>query len=409
MRILVVAPYLPVPANTGGRRRMHALISRLARAHEVTVAAFVAPEVPWTDVEASGQICARLVAVPNAAAGADRSKRRRGQLRSVGSRWSHARSIHRTPEMQQAITEAAKDIQPDLTIVEFAQMADYDFPTSGPVVLDGHNVEYDLLRRTYETDRGAIRKLYGLVEYLKLRREERAAWSRMDACVFTSDRDRSVAQRAIGDRPVGMVPNGVDTRQFTPTPYAGGDDVIFIGADFHPNNDAVRMFADEVLPLVRRVRPSTRFVVVGGAVRGLADERRDGVVAVGPVEDVRPYLDAAAVIVAPLRMGGGTRLKILEAMAAARPVVATRIGAEGIDAAAERELLLADDTSGIADAALRVLADPDLGARLGAAGRNLVERRYDWDHIASGLDRFIRTVAAPHRAYRLALSGERVG
>jgi glycosyltransferase involved in cell wall biosynthesis len=133
------------------------------------------------------------------------------------------------------------------------------------------------------------------------------------------------------------------------------------------------------------------------------------VLIVGAVPDIRAYIGRAAVVVAPLRIGGGTRLKILEAMAMGRPVVATRIGAEGIDAMPERDLLIADDPSELARATVRVLSDTRLACTVGMAGRALVQRLYDWEVLGSQLDRFIRTLLAQRRTYRFALGKERVG
>ena len=409
MKILVLAPYLPAPPDTGGRRRMHALLTRLERTNEVTLAAFVGAATPRHAIEETRRMCERLLVIPNPALGAPVAARRKMQLRSIGSRWSYETASHRMPEMQRAIDRVAALTQFDLTFVEFAQMAEYEFPRATPVVLDAHNVEYDILHRTYRSESGSVRKLYSYLEYVKLRREERRAWARMDACVFTSERDAAIARASLPEAHISVIPNGVDTHEFLPAGSERGEDILFFGADFYPNLDGLRFYADEVLPLVRRERPSVRLVVVGSSARALADRARDGVVAIGPVDDVKPYIKAAAVVVAPLRIGGGTRLKILEAMATAKPVVATRIGAEGIDAVPGRDLLIADDPTQLARATCQVLADDLLAFRLGANARRLVEQRYEWDVLVTRLDRFLRTLVAPRRTYRIALSRERVG
>jgi glycosyltransferase involved in cell wall biosynthesis len=409
MKILVLAPYIPAPPDTGGRRRIHALLTRLGRTNEVTLAAFVGAATPRRAIDETRKMCERLVAIPNPALGAPVAARRKMQLRSIASRWSYETARHRTPDMQRAIDRVARDTQFDLTLVEFAQMAEYELPRGTPAVLDAHNVEYDIVHRTYRSESGVVRKFYSYLEYLKLRREEQRAWARMDVCVFTSERDADVARAALPEGHFCVIPNGVDTREFVPAGNERGADILFFGADFYPNIDGLRFYADEVLPLVRRERPSARLVVVGSAVRALGDRARDGVVAIGPVDDLRPYIQAAAVVVAPLRIGGGTRLKILEAMATAKPVVATRIGAEGIDAIPGRDLLIADDPAGLARATCEVLSDDLLAFRLGAHARRLVEQRYDWDVLVTRLDRVLRTLVAPRRTYRIALSREKVG
>ena len=225
--------------------------------------------------------------------------------------------------------------------------------------------------------------------------------------MFTSERDRELAVSAGCEVPTAVVPNGVDLIEFAPEETPTGSDIVFVGADFYPNNDAIRFYADEVFPVVRRSYPGARLVVVGGAANALRDRTREGVELLGVVENVREHVARAAVVIAPLRVGGGTRLKILEAMAMARPVVATRIGAEGIDARAGRDILIADDPRDLARETLRVLADAELARAIGSAGRELVQRRYDWDVLSADLRRFARALLAPRRAYRLALGRER--
>jgi glycosyltransferase involved in cell wall biosynthesis len=315
--------------------------------------------------------------------------------------------VYVTPAMQRAIDELAREQRFDLVLVEFAHMAGYVFPTSGAVVLDEHNIEYDILRRTAEGDRAPLRRAFNYLEYRKLRSEERRAWARADGCMFTSERDRDLAVSSGCEVPTAVVPNGVDVTEFAPAEAHTGSDIVFVGADFYPNNDAIRFYADEVLPEVLRGHGDARLVVVGGAANALRDRTRQGVVLLGVVENVREHIARAAVVIAPLRVGGGTRLKILEAMAMARPVVATRIGAEGIDALPGQDILIADDPRGLARETLRLLADPDLARSLGAAGRELAQRRYDWDVLSGDLRRFARGLLAPRRAYRLALGRER--
>jgi glycosyltransferase involved in cell wall biosynthesis len=158
--------------------------------------------------------------------------------------------------------------------------------------------------------------------------------------------------------------------------------------DFRPNVDAALWFVREILPRIRATRPEVQFVIVGQkpVERLLRLNGQNGVVVTGAVEDVRPFIAGAAVYVAPLRMGGGTRFKLLEAMALARPIVSTTLGAEGFAVASGRELLLADSPADFAAAVLSLLADPARAATLGQAGRAFVQTRYDWSAIIPKLE-----------------------
>ena len=193
-----------------------------------------------------------------------------------------------------------------------------------------------------------------------------------------------------------VIPNGVDLEFFSPLAQpAPRQHLVFTGSmDWRPNQDAARYFAHEILPLLRQVRPELECTFVGRSpppdIQSLAAV--PGFKLTGTVEDVRPYVERAAVYVVPLRIGGGSRLKILEALAMGRPVVSTTVGAEGLDVVNERHLLLADDPASFAKAVLRALDDRELCERLVAQGRRLVEQHYGWDALAEQFSGFIQEV-----------------
>jgi glycosyltransferase involved in cell wall biosynthesis len=192
-----------------------------------------------------------------------------------------------------------------------------------------------------------------------------------------------------------VVPNGVIARDYSGVTAAPQPDtLIFTGAlRYRPNYDAMRWFIAEVWPQVRRVRPMARLFITGDHA-GLALPDADGIECTGFVDDIRPLLSSARLAVAPIFAGGGTRLKILEAMAAGTPVVATAKGAEGIDAASGEELLLADDAVSFAAQVVALLGDEGLRARLSQAARRLVAERYDWAIIGPRFESLVRAVAA---------------
>ena len=214
-----------------------------------------------------------------------------------------------------------------------------------------------------------------------------------DAVAAVSESDAAALRRLAPDKEIDVVPNGVDTQAYAPSAArAAGDcataatvDLVFTGKmDYRPNVDAALWFADEILPRVRAQVPNARFVVVGqnphSRLQPLA--RRAAVWLTGQVDDIRPYVAGACVYVAPLRMGGGTRLKVLQAMAMAKPIVSTTLGCNGIQAQDGREALLADSPQNFAAAVVRLTRDEALRRELGAHARALAVARYDWSHIA---------------------------
>jgi glycosyltransferase involved in cell wall biosynthesis len=258
-------------------------------------------------------------------------------------------------------------------------------------VLDEHNIEYDVLKRTAEAPTALPRRLYSSMNWRKLRREERASWRRFDGVVLTSARDEAFVNREVPGTPTAVAANGVDVDAFVPVAgHEEPDTLLFFGAiNYFPNHDGVAFFIDQILPKIRAVRPRVRFQVLGpGASSEILARAGDGVEIIGMVDDVAPFIERAAAVVVPLRIGGGTRLKVVEAMAKGKAIVSTRLGAEGIDAVEGEHLLLADEPQQFAAAVEKLLADRVLAGRIGVAARELVEDRYSWVSVGGGLEGF---------------------
>lgn len=299
--------------------------------------------------------------------------------------------------MQGAIDGLMREGDLDIIQVESSQMMCFDFGKGAAVVLDEHNVEYDLLRQVAHLERFSARRLFGYVDAAKARRDEIRAWSSVDGCVATSVGDEAVIRRACPGVCTAVVPNGVDTEQLRPgvTPV-DPDSLVFVGSmNYRPNADAVLWFVDHVLPLVRRVRRSVVLTVVGyDPPASLESYAASGVVVAGAVPDVRPFLERAAVVLAPLRAGGGTRLKVLEGLSMGKAVVSTTLGAEGIDVVPGEHLLIADDPEEMAGDILELIHDSALRARIGHAGRALVVEKYGWGTAVARLEAFHADVIA---------------
>jgi glycosyltransferase involved in cell wall biosynthesis len=279
------------------------------------------------------------------------------------------------------------------------------------LILDQFNPEYLLQKRAFLSDARQPRRwhaaAYSLAQWLKLARYEARVMRRCDAVLAVADEDRAaLLGRAPGTR-IEVVPNGVDTSYFSrdalardragPLAFAGAT-LVFSGTlDYRPNVDALLWFVHEVLPRLHACRPEMRLLVVGKrpapAVRQLAQA---GLITLtGEVPDARPYLAGATVYIVPMRIGGGVRLKLLEALSLAVPVVSTHMGAEGVAGLrAGEHCLLADDPADFAAAVRRLIGDPGLGQRLGAAGRALVCERYDWSTIVPPLEALYRDLTA---------------
>lgn len=401
MRVLFMTPYLPTPPRFGGQRRLHGLMAEVARKHEVLSLSFVDPDEDATEsLRATGSYCRRVVTVPNRLLGASGAEKRLRQFGSLLGIRSYEYVINRMRAMQTALDGLLATEPLDVVQVEFSQMAVYRLPrkNGGPrFCLDEHNIEYDVLRRTAGADVGLVRRAYNAIDWRKLRAEERSAWRRFDGCVVTSARDEQLLGRDAPGVQTAVVPNGVDIESFVPSaapPEA--DTVLFFGAiNYYPNTDGLLFFLREAWPLLKARRPNVRLRIVGPKPPPSITSWPDpSVEVVGYVDDVRAEIAKAAAIVAPLRIGGGTRLKVLEAMSLGKAIVSTTLGAEGIDAAHERDILIADDGEGLAAQLSRVLGDDALARRLGSAARQLAVQRYSWRSATESLLRFYERIGA---------------
>jgi glycosyltransferase involved in cell wall biosynthesis len=260
-------------------------------------------------------------------------------------------------------------------------MCGFTFPEGTPLVVDEHNIEYELYRRLYEGERSLLRRAFNGLEYLRMRRIEEQCWKSADACVVTSSREEPSVKAIVASTPTAVVPNGVDLDYFAAwtgetRPYS----VVFNGVlNYRPNLDAATHLVDEVWPLVLERCPPARLVLVGRAPDRTAEAlRRPTVDVVGSVPDIRPYIGGAEVVAVPIRMGGGTRLKVVEALSMAKPMVSTSLGCEGLAVRDGEHLLIADDAETFARRILELFDDAELRRRLSSGSRILAEERYSW-------------------------------
>jgi glycosyltransferase involved in cell wall biosynthesis len=367
----------------------------LAKNHEVSLISFTATdEFRRTSLDATQAYCKEVVVFPDMEF-VDRRDKRLLQARSLVSMHSFEHLlVARRAEFLARLQQLVDSGQFDIVQVEFVQMAALQprlfagrrFRT----VLDEHNIEFDIVKRTASAEVSMARRLYSAIDWRKLKREEVAAWRRFDGVSVTSERDGAILSELEPRTKVSVVPNGVDIDLFKPpTTEPDRDSLLFFGAmNYYPNQDGLTYFIEQIFPLILAKRPSTKLWVVGPAPDSVKRLHSPNIEVTGFVDAVEPYIDAATAAIVPLRLGGGTRLKIVEAMSKAKPIISTRVGAEGIDVVDGESALLADDPRRFADHVESVLADAALAKRLGTAARQLAEARYSWPALVAGLERF---------------------
>lgn len=401
LRILNVCQIPASPPRRGAQVRVHGLMTELARRHDLTAMALVDDEFDLEECRQAMQAyCREVVLVPNPYGRAGLGKRLL-QLRSLSSAQSFERLRVTVPAFQRALDRVLRGTRFDVVNLEFPYLG-HSHLRQAPrgerlpsVIVDSHEIAYDLARQFARTGSGLGRRLYAGANWRKLRREELRVYQDADGVYLCSALDE---QRLLDQVPgvrTAIIPNAADTEYYQPRPTdppRDGRTVLYFGLlSTTPNIDGVLHFVRDIWPRIAEMHPDARFKIVGGqpppSLRALAGPRIE---LTGFVSDLRPHLAQAEVIVVPLRQGGGTRLKIVEAMAMGKAIVSTTLGAEGIEADPARDLFIADDPAAFANAVNRLLAEPDLATRIGQSARQLAVQRYAWSSAARALEDFYR-------------------
>lgn len=399
MKILILTPQLPHPPRQGTALRNYYFIEALADRHAVSLLTFLEPGQPahpdaWGPLPA---LCQEIVAVPVPL----RSSVQRLRDLLLTGRPDMALRLRSDAFADQLIRWLQAESF-DVVQLEGIELATYlpllERAAPRPlIVFDDHNAEYVLQQRAFETDLRLPARwhaaAYSFLQWRRLRRFEAATCCRADRVIAVSGADSAALQRLVPGLEVEVVPNCIDTAAYQrpqPLPQGSAFTILFTGKmDFRPNVDAALWFGRDIWPLIRDECPEVTWGIVGKTPHPRLNVLRDdpSITIVGEVPEIPPYLAAAQLYVIPLRMGGGTRFKLLEAMAAGTPVVSTTVGAEGVPVRPGHELLLADTPAEFAAAVVRLLRDPALRVRLGTAARDLVTERFDWRVVLHDLER----------------------
>jgi polysaccharide biosynthesis protein PslH len=407
-RLLFLAQTLPYPPHGGVQIRTYNVLRLLSRAFDITALCFHRrsshpnPE----HVQASVLALRSLADIQAFPIPQEHSRTRlyRDHAASVMSLRPYTVYSYRSGEYAARLGELLDGEAFDLVHMDSLDLSTYLPELSElPVICAHHNVESALLRRRAANERSAVRRHYLALQAALLEREERRWMPRMALNTAVSEDDRRRLQDLAPAASLAVVPNGVDTSFFEPaqTRQTG---IVFVGGyGWYPNRDALEFFAADILPHVRAAEPELRIQWVGRAPDATQAWYRDhhGIELTGYVEDIRPYVHSASCYVAPLRVGGGTRLKILDAWAMGKAVVSTSIGCEGLDAKDGDNILIRDDPSAFAAAVRLVLGDEDLRTRLGEGARRTAEERYDWDIIGRNMLAEYRKLI-DHRPHRVS-------
>ena len=400
MHVLWLKTELLHPVDKGGRIRTYHTLRALKRQHRVTYLTLDDGMAAADARERAAEYCDELITVQFAPP-AKRSLAYFAALAAnAWSRLPYAVSRYRSSEMEAKLAALVSSGRVDLVICDFlAPSVNVPAAIGVPTVLFQHNVESAIWARHARVARSPVIRSYFAMQWKRMCAFERHECARYDRVIAVSAADRDAFARDFGAHDVVAVPTGVDVDFFRPSGNGRRvpGHIVFTGSmDWMPNEEGCEWFVNEVLPLVRRAVPSVRLSIVGRhptpRVRALAG-RDPSVTVTGDVPDVRPYLESASTFIVPLRVGGGTRLKIFEAMAMETPVVSTTVGAEGLPVRDGQHLRIADDPVAFAWAVVHYLQHPDEGRGDALAAAQLVRSQFSWEEAGAAFVRYCEEVA----------------
>ena len=391
------------PPRFGAQARVHGLMTLLARSHDLTAVMLVDDEFDAEECRRAMQAYCREVVLVHNPYGREGLAKRLLQLRSLASTRSFDRLRVSVPALQRALDRVLRAKRFDVVNLEFPYLGHCHLHQAPPgerlpaLVVDSHEIAYDLARQFAVAGANLGRRLYGGANWRKLRREELGIYREAAGVYLCSAADEQRLLGQIPDARTAVIPNAADVEYYQPRPTdppPDGRTLVYFGLlSTIPNIDGVVHFVRDIWPRIAKAHPEAHCKIIGGgpppSLLALAGPR---VELTGFVSDLRPHLAAAAAVVVPLRLGGGTRLKIVEAMAMGKAIVSTTLGAEGIEAVPGRDILIEDDPAASANAVSRLLTEPGLAAHIGQSARRLAAERYAWSGAAQALEGFYRQI-----------------
>ncbi|HLM23905.1 MAG TPA: glycosyltransferase [Pyrinomonadaceae bacterium] len=409
MKILWLKTELLHPVDKGGKIRSYNMLKELKRNCHVTYLTLDDGTADGNARELASEYCHELVSIPHQRHEKFTTGFYVDLLFNLASSLPYAIKKYESPAMRREVAKRVADARFDVLVCDFlAPAANVPPQVACASVLFQHNVEAMIWKRHYEVQKNAAKRAYLFRQWQKMRSFEAKMCPQFDCVVAVSREDRDQMQKEYGVETIYDVPTGVDTAFFRP----GGkskrkpENLVFTGSmDWLPNEDAIRYFTEQILPQIKQAVPGVTLTVVGrDPFPGLVElsKRDPSVVVTGRVDDVRPFMDEAAVYIVPLRIGGGTRLKIYEAMAMEKAIVSTSIGAEGLPVADGEEIILADTPESFAEAVVRLLRQESLAMEIGKRAAAKVREQFGWDTVADSF------AAVCERAIALKASPEKI-
>lgn len=389
MHILWLKTELLHPIDKGGKIRTYEMLKELKKAHHITYLTLDDGSAEADALEKSSEYAHEVITIPHQTAPKFSLKFYLELLVNLSSPLPYFMQKYVSKPMSEAIEKQTRLHQFDIVVCDFLMPA-INMPKNltTPTLLFQHNVEAMIWRRHYETQPKGLKKTFLKNQWDKAIVYERNASQNFDFIAAVSDVDAEQMRNEYRLEHVAAIPTGVDTHFFQPDGNVAKEpyNLVFTGSmDWLPNEDAIKWFLADILPLIKQQIPNVTLTVVGrNPFPSLLELGKNdpSIVITGRVADVRPYMDKASVYIVPMRIGSGTRLKIYEAMAMALPMVSTRVGAEGLPITDGEELFLRDTPEAFAEMVVTLLSDQALAQRIGANAVKTVREKFGWQKVS---------------------------
>jgi len=386
VKILFIQNRILFPTNTGGRIRTLNVLRHLAQWHDVTYLCSYEPK-DEPHLQEMRDVGVQLEAIPFKGTSHEDFKFYWDLALNTFSKVPFTISKDFNPAQRARAEELLADGSYDLVVCDFIMMvpASIDLPCKRSLLFE-HNVEAQIFERHAKTDKSLLRRRLMYSQWKKMFAYEKAAGKKFDRVIAVSEEDKAIYERDYGWDHVDVIDTAVDVDFFKPLdmPEVPNRVAFVASMDWLPNQDGAEWFVEKVWPIVKQKHPELHFQIVGRnpspMVQNLAQQ--EGVEVLGTVPDVRPYLTEAAVVVVPILVGGGTRIKIYEAMAMGNPVVSTTIGAEGLKVTHDADILLGDTVEDFAAHVCRLIENAEDRQRIGQAARDLVCENFSAEVVA---------------------------
>jgi sugar transferase (PEP-CTERM/EpsH1 system associated) len=408
MKLLWLNAGLLLPLDKGGKLRTWHVMRHLAARHDITYLSFADASQTEADRAGMREVCSTLLTIPRTDPGKGTWRFYADAAGYVVDRAPYAVAKYRSDAYRAELERLIAAERYDAIICDFLPpVVNLPARLPCPTIVFTHNVESEIWRRHAEQATNPMSRFMLTQQWQRMLRFEGAALSRFDLVLAVSEADSRTFDRLYPGTlraPVHVVQTGVDTGYFTPSSTAPGRaHMVFTGSmDWLPNEDGMTYFCREILPRIRKSEPDATLSIIGRsptpAVRRLAEI--PGVEVTGRVDDVRPHIARGSVYIVPLRIGGGTRLKIFEAMSMGKAVVSTTVGAEGLPVTNGRDIDIADEPSRFAHAVVHLMRDTEARRDIEAAARRLVVEKYDWSAVASDFEEALLRAAGQRERQR---------